>query len=156
DREPGLALLDEHPREQHRRLGVVLVVRRHLLEQRDRAVALARARRRLAALEREARLLVPREGAPAPARLDVPGPLVAPRALLLEPGPHLDVARGRPALAGLVRARRLRQHAHRLEQLGGAEGVAALLEEARRLRDLPLLERDLAAQVRRGRQVAAL
>jgi hypothetical protein len=146
------------------RSAEVLVARGHALQERDRAVAIARGRRRLAALEGEAGLLEERDGARRQPgllvelgrRLGVVRALVALRGEVLVAGADVDAARRRPALGRLVRPRRVREHPHLLEQFGRALVVLALEEVPGRLRGLPGLERDLPAEVRRLHAVAAL
>ena len=89
-------------------------------------------------------------------RLELLRLLVARRRPVLEPGADVDASRRRVALAGLVGARGLGQHAHRLEELGGAQVVLPLLEERGRLGHAVRLEGHLAAQGRGPHDVAGL
>ena len=154
--ERGHPRLDEEPGQELDGAPVVLVARTHALEQGDRLLALSRPGRGLAALEGEAGLAVELGGLPVVAGLlvhlgrgvELPSPLVGGGGFLLEPRPHVDRARGGPALPRLVGPRRLRQHSHRLEELGRPQEVASLDEPGRGLRGRVGLEGHFSPQVR--------
>ena len=153
DGQAGAPGLHEEPGQDLGGRAVVLVGRRHALQERDRAVAVARRRRRLTALEREPRALEQGDRARGLARLlvelgrrlQLARALVAVRGAVLHARADVDAARRRPALRRLVGAGGLGEHPDGLEQLRRA------LVELRRLGVLPLAQAD----VRRLLEVAA-
>ncbi len=164
DRERRHARLDEELGQHLGGRAIVLVGRPHSLEQGDGLLGVARFGGGLAALEGEPGPTVELGGLQVVADLlvelgrglEIPAELVGVGRSVLEPGPHVDRARGRVAVSGFVGRGGLREHPHGFVQLGRPEEVAALDEEGRRLRRLVGLECHLASKVRGLDDVAGL
>ena len=164
DRQRRPAGLDEEPRQELDRRTVVLVARRDALQERDRLLSLAGARRRLAAPERLAGAFEEVGGLADVAelveecrrRLELAALLVGGGRPVLEPRSDVDAAGRGPALARLVGRGGLGHHPDRLVELGGPQEVASLHEPRGRLGRAVALEGVLAAQRRRAHRVAGL